>query len=274
MDKKRILLIAGGILFVIAIIAIIALTSPKGQPSTPTTQGTIKEITLAKGETKDKQPINPTDVFSINDPEVHAIVNYTALSPSTITYQWYDLTNKKTIKEEQRQAQTAFVGLSSANITRDVKTNWGLGSFEFRVLMDGNLIGKRAFKVQTDLDIQKDQVLSSIRSVKLTTGVDLQGNPSRNVSDIFSKDDEDIFASVSYGQLPVSVSFEAKWTYLPEGRLIKTYQKTISGSGVFAFGLNAQTDSWIPVKKWPVGKYILRVYMNGDQVKEIPFTVQ
>jgi hypothetical protein len=79
---------------------------------------------------------------------------------------------------------------------------------------------------------------------------------------------------MSYQNLPIKVEMDARWKYVPEERLISIYDKSLTGSNSFAFGINAERDSWIPIKKWPAGKYQLDVYLNGDLFKTIEFMVE
>ncbi|MDD5731295.1 MAG: hypothetical protein PHU42_00125 [Patescibacteria group bacterium] len=274
MDKKKLIMLAGGLILLVAIILIISLISPSPQPPTPSS-GVVASVVLARGEDQNKNPIGATDIFSVNDPEIHAIVTFNGLpAAQNVTYQWVDIKNNQVLKEEKRQNQAIFSGPSSSSIIKDDKLNWGVGDYEFRVLINDQLQIRKPYSVKTDIDIQQENILSSIQSIVLTTAVDLQGKPTRNTSDIFSKDDESIFASVTYQNTPVNVDFEGRWIYLGDGRLIKTYQKSIVGSGTFAFSMNAKTDSWVPVAKWVPGRYVLRVLINGEEVKEIPFTVE
>jgi len=273
MDKKKLILIGGGLVVLFAIILIISLI---GQPGQPVQQGSVvSSIVLAKGEDASKNPLNATDIFSINDPEIHAIITFNGLPANqNITYQWFDIKNNKVLKEETRQSTAAFSGLSSAALVRDDKITWTTGNFEFRLLINDQLADKKPYSVQTDVDIEQGRVLASIKSIVLTSAVDLQGKPTRNTSSVFSTEDPDIFASVVFSGMPVKSEFEGRWIYVDAARTIKTYQKSILGDGTFAFSINAKADSWIPVKKWPTGKYELQVYLNGEQIKTIPFTVQ
>jgi len=275
MDKKKLFLIGGGIVILLVIIVIIALIYSNPQPSTPSNSSVVSNVVLAKGEDQNKNPVNVTGVFSINDPEIHAIVTYNGLPANqAIDYQWFDVGNNKVLKDDKRQNTAVFSGLSSSSIVKDDKLTWGVGNYEFRVLLNDVLATKNSYAVKTDADIQKDRILSSIQSVQLTTAVDVLGKPTRTTNTVFSKDDEDIFAAVSYQGMPVKSDFEGRWTYLDEDRLIKIYQKSIVGTDTFAFSINAKNDSWLPVKKWPVGRYVLRIYLNGEQIKELPFMVQ
>lgn len=273
MDKKKLLLIGGGLTLLIAIILIISLIMPKEQPISR--GGGITSVILAKGEDKNKNPTSITDLFSTNDPEIHAIITFANLSANqNITYQWVDTGSGKILKEEKRQNQAIFSGLSSASLIKDDRLIWGAGNYEFRILLNDQLKIKKSYSVKTEIDIQQEKILSSIQSIVLTTAVDLRGNPIRNISSVFSKDDENIFASIIYQNMPVKAEFEGRWIFLDQERLIKTYQKSIIGTDIFAFGMNAKTDSWVPIKKWVAGKYELRVYLNGEQIKIISFIVE
>lgn len=272
MDRKKLLIIGGGILVVIIIIILLIL--PKGN----TNQGGsyIASFVLAKSEDQNKKPINQTTVFSVNDPEIHAIIAFQSLpSGTTVTYQWYDLKADKALKEDKRPTPSAnFTGLSSASLVRDNQISWGIGNYEFRILLNNKLYFKEGYEVQTDAEIQKNLVLAGIKNIQLTTAVDLLGKPAKSVASIFSRDDENIYASITYENLPTKIEMKGRWLYLKENKLIGTYNKSLLGSGTFAFNINATRDSWIPIKKWPAGDYSLEIYLNGDLFKTIGFSVE
>lgn len=274
MDKKKLLLIGGAVLAAVVII-IILLILPKGN-NIPVGGSYIVSATLAKSEDKDKNPVNPTEVFSVNDPEIHMLLTYQNLpSGSNIVYQWVDLGNNKVLKEDKRPQVTAiFSGKSSAVLARDQNTDWGMGEYEFRVLLNNKIYYQKKYVVKTEAQMQKEKVFAGITSIQLTTAVDLLGKPAKAVTNIFSKEDENIYASITYQNIPIKTEVEARWKYEVEDRLINTYQKSIIWSGVFAFNINAKKDSWIPIKKWPAGKYQLEIYLNGDLFKTIEFSVE
>jgi len=269
MDKKKLFIIIGAVLLVLIIIIILIL--PKEKPQ----ELSIKKIVMAKGETEDKQAINPAEIFSTEDPEIHAIITYAYVPAGTaIQYQWYSLDLKETLKSETRRTSVAFSGNTTSSIKKSEKLSWDAGNFEFRVWLAGELIAQKRYVVKTPAEIKKTQILTSIKKISLTTSVDLRGNPTANPTDIFDIEDKKIYASVAYENVPSGTKFEGRWVFEEENKLIDVYKKTLSGDGVFAFAIDASKDSWIPVKKWVKGKYRLVIYLNGDLFKEILFTVE
>ncbi len=268
MERKKLIMISGGILILAIIIVILIM--PKGQQS----EVIIGDITMAKGETSDKKAIGSTGVFSIDDPEIHAVVTIKLL-PAGIDfeYQWFDLGSGKILKTDKRQSPSDFFGNSTSSIEKS-EVSWDRGNYEFRVLVEGNIIAREEYSVKTTAEIEKEQIASSIKNVELVTSVDLRGNPTSSAKTIFGAEDKDIYASVLYQDAYGGVEFEGKWIYLKDNRAIKSFEKSLSGSGVFAFSINAESDSWLPIKEWAEGKYELDIYLNGELVQEIPFSIR
>lgn len=277
-DKKKLVMIVGGVLFLIVVVIIIILSGSNSNTAPVGNANPISKVILAKGITSDKKPINPTSAFSINDPEIDAIITLNNLSAGVIVnYQWYNVDQKKVLQQENVSSAVTISGTTTSVITRNPDTpghvNWGLGNYEFRISLNGQLIVTKKFTVQTDQDIANNLTLASIKDVQLTTAVDLQGNPTKSVSNVFSKDDQDIYSSISYSNLFQTTSFEEKWIFVDSDYLIAKYQKNINGSGNFAFGIDSKRDSWIPTQKWPVGKYRLEIYLDSTQINSIDFEI-
>jgi len=275
-DRKKLLIIGGAALVLVVIIILLfsSISNPQVQNN-----DVISSIILAKGETSDKKAVNPTEIFSINDSEIHAIVSFNSVAAqSTVLYQWYDVKNEKSIKDDSRTTQSVFSGISSASLVRDTesekKIDWGVGDYELRISLNGKLLIKKPYKVRTDQEIEKNQVLSSIKNIQLTTAVDLEGKPTRSVSSVFSKDDENIYASITFENMPKKVEFEGRWLYLNSETLIEKYQKSILGSGTFSFGMNSKRSALIPTQKWPTGKYRLEIYLDNEKIDSIDFDIE
>lgn len=278
-DKKKLAILVGAPIIIIAIIILLSSSSSNTGPSLG--GGMVSQIVLAKGETSDRRPINPTNYFSLDDPEIHAIVSFSNVpAQSTILFQWYDLNGKKILKDDPRSTgEATFSGLGTSSIVRNTQDrdnlfNWGLGNYELRVFLNGALAGSQKYFVQTDLEIEKNKILSSIEDVQLTTAVDLQGRPTRSVGTVFSENDDKIIASLAYNNLSKGVTIEGRWTYVNESRLIDRYQKDIFGTGVLSFNINTIMNSWIPTKKWPIGKYRLDLYIDGETLETVDFEVK
>lgn len=269
MNKKKLFIIIGAVLLVL--ITIIILILPKGK----LTETRITKIVMAKGVTKDKQAVNPTDVFSTNDSEIYAVITVLNLPANTpLQYRWYDVNSKETLQSSERKSTALFSGNSTDVIKKSYDLTWDKGDYEFRVSLGGKVIAKKEYLVRTPGEIEQTKAISSIKEVNLTTAVDLRGNPTAATKTMFRTDDEEIYASVAHQDTPSGTNFEAKWIYIKEDRLIKSYKKTLSGDGVFAFSIKTKEDSWIPIKKWERGKYELEIYVSGELVREISFTVQ
>jgi len=279
-DKKKLFILLGGLILIVLII-ILLFSSFSNSSGTKTTSPTsyITNVVLAKSETSDKKAVNPSTVFSISDPEIHAIITINSLPANTmVKFQWHDKTNNKILQEKETSSTQIFSGITSSSITRvtdsGTKLDWGTGDYEFRVFVAGKQVVAKQYKVSTDADIEKNNIISSIKNIQLTTSVDLYGKPNKSISDIFGINDEDIYASVTYENTPKTTTFKAKWYYLDNNKLLEEYSKTIVSSGVFAFKINSKQESLIPTDKWPKGKYRLEIYLDQEKLSDLDFRVE
>ncbi len=268
-NRNKIFIIAGAI----ALLIIIGLAIIPSRPTTPT-EFSLKSIVLAKGATADKKPINQVEYFLESDESLYAIITYGYVPSGTdLEYQWYDLTSRELMKSEKKKIEQAASGNGVAFLTKK-EGQWGRGQYEFRVMANGATVAKKEFAIKTPADVVAEQVGVSLQKVELSNKVTLSGQIVGKTMDTFSQDDKSVYASISYQELPEKTQMEARWKYLKNDYLIKSYKKTIKDGGTFAISIDTDTDSWIPIKKWPVGKYQLEIYFAGDLMKLVSFDVE
>jgi len=184
MEKKKLFMIIGAA--VLVIIVIILLISSKGQQG----GAKINGITLATGVTKEKQAIGATEVFSTEVSEIYAIVNIASIPTGSQTeFQWYDIGAKKALKSDKGTTKSNFSGIATYFIKKQ-ESKWGKGNYEFRALVGGKLIAKKAYKVMPPEEIGKEKILSFIKEVSLTKEVDLRGNPKGTPTTAFAVNDK------------------------------------------------------------------------------------
>ncbi len=268
-NKNKIFIITG----VVVLLLVIGLLIIPSGPATPT-ELSLKGIVLARAVTTDKKPVGQTDYFLDSDDLLYAVITYDYVPKNThLEYQWYSPLNKRLIKNEEKDIEQATSG-NSVSFLEKKDGQWSRGEYEFKVLANNTLVAKKTFSIKTPLDVAQEQTDSALQKVELSNQMALDGKIVGRTMDTFSQNDKSVYASITYGRLPEKIQMEARWKYLKEDRLIKSYKKTIEDGGTFAISIDASTDSWIPVKKWPVGKYQLEIYFAGDLMKTLTFDIE
>ncbi|HRY60134.1 MAG TPA: hypothetical protein P5096_02015 [Patescibacteria group bacterium] len=297
MGKKKIFIIIGVVVVFIVVIVIIAKLS-SSTTSTPevVNNSSALPVTIILGKgVVNKQLVNKTDAFLVTDKEINAAIYYNSLpAGSLVEYQWYNFRSGKNIVVTPRITTRTTAIQSSTNpdfakLTNDgKKIVWGPGEYAFRIAIDTVAIdpetGKtlapkktlyeRRYNVYTQTEMDKINTINAFTSFSLTTAVDTKGNLKEKSTTTFSPTTSDIYAVIKYDGIPTQAHFEAKWIYLAADRQIDSFDKYISGSGSVVFNINAKEDIWTPVKEWPKGQYQLQLLINGEDFKNIDFSVE
>lgn len=107
----------------------------------------------------------------------------------------------------------------------------------------------------------------SIENIILSGGVDANGNPTPESSS-FNIGTKEIYLVIKLSNMKNSDNISVKWTYLDKGLEIDsksfTPEKNYTGSHTFKI---------IMSEGFPYGNYEVRVFLNGIQIRTIPFNV-
>ncbi len=107
-----------------------------------------------------------------------------------------------------------------------------------------------------------------IQDIILSKNVDANGNPTEE-SDIFASGTKEIFLVIKVTDMKATDNITAKWTFLDENIEIdsKTFtpEEKFSGNHIFKIKIS---------QGFPFGNYEASVFLNGRDLKTIPFKVE
>jgi len=107
----------------------------------------------------------------------------------------------------------------------------------------------------------------SIENIILSGSVDANGNPTAE-SNSFNIGTKEIYLVIKLSNMKNTDNISVKWTYLDKGLEIDnksfTPESGFTGNKIFKIKIS---------QGFPYGNYEVRVFLNGVQVKTIPFNV-
>ncbi|MCL4386633.1 MAG: hypothetical protein M1479_01905 [Actinobacteria bacterium] len=107
----------------------------------------------------------------------------------------------------------------------------------------------------------------SIDGIILTANLDANGNPTAQ-TDTFKEGTKEIYLVIKVKNMQKTDNISVKWTYLDKGLEIdnKSFmpENKFSGNKIFKIKIS---------QGFPYGNYEVKVFMNGLQIKSIPFKV-
>jgi len=107
----------------------------------------------------------------------------------------------------------------------------------------------------------------SIGTIILSASVDANGNPTAE-SASFNAGTKEIYLVIKLHNMKNTDNLSVKWTYLDKGLEIdsKSFTPANNSTGSHTFKI-------IMSEGFPFGNYEVRVFLNGTQVRTIPFMV-
>ena len=127
----------------------------------------------------------------------------------------------------------------------------------FLIIISGGIVLSGCLKVEP----------VSIENIILSGSVDANGNPTAE-SDNFNVGTKEIYLVIKLSNMKNTDNISAKWTYLDKGLEIdsKSFTPENDSTGSHTFKI-------IMSEGFPYGNYEVRVFLNGTNIKTIPFKV-
>jgi hypothetical protein len=129
--------------------------------------------------------------------------------------------------------------------------------FTFAVIVTVGIVSSACMKVEP----------VSIESIILSGSVDANGNPTTETAS-FNEGVKEIYLVIKLSNMKNTDNTSVKWTYLDKGLEIDTKsftpESTFTGNKIFKIKIS---------QGFPFGNYEVRVFLNGAQIKTIPFKV-
>jgi hypothetical protein len=178
--------------------------------------------------------------------------------------------------------------IDSANVTADgtrfISSNlmrgnnlWPAGKYEVRISVNGSQLAKVPYMVeggsptsQNNPPQQTSQTSSNnfISNFNMCTGVNNNTMEPVNITSQYTPTTQVFYVSAKLDNAPEKTNVKFEWYFMGANQLIDTAVVTTGGTRFISSNLSRSNNAW------PVGKYEVRIYVNGSPVKIVPFVVQ
>ena len=259
------------------ILVALPITGCSGEVSFTT--ASLSEATMALGTDADAKPINPTDTFQVDTPEIFCSVKLSnAPSDTEITSEWVYIEGELEGYDNHVIDTYTLVTDGDRYLTFSMERpddGWPVGTYELVLYVDGKDETSVGFSVTGEANPFSGSTSSSptLSEATMALGVDSQARPV-NPTSTFAQDTPEIFCSVLMTNVTGPVDVLSEWYYI-EGEvegvtnlLIDAVPLTVPVDQYLQFSLT------IPDSGWPVGTYKLVIYVNGVEKMEVPFAVE
>ena len=248
------------------------LTGCSGDVSFTTAK--LSEATMCLGVDAQTKPLNPTDAFGVNTPEIFCSVKLSNAPDDTeILSEWVYV-------EGEAEGVTDYV-IDTLPLTADgtrylyfsmprPDSGWPVGEYTLNLYIDGKEAVSVPFTVSKTAAGPGGGAVSE---ATMALGVDAQSKPL-NPTSTFSANTPEIFCSVLVSNAPAGTELLSEWYYVSgewqgvTNRLIGSVPFVTEGTQYVSLSLI------VPDEGWPGGQYQVKLYLNGVLQEAVPFTVQ
>ena len=268
---RKTLLAAAGI-----ILATVPAAGCSGEVSFTT--ASLSDATMALGVDEDARPVNPTNEFEVDTPEIFCSVELSNAPHDTeVTAEWIYVEGEVADVTNHVIDSYTLVTDGNRHLTFSIErpdNGWPVGDYRLVLYVDGTEETSVDFTV-TGPDAQPSgwTFAPSLTEATMALGVDAEGKPV-NPTSTFATDTPEVFCSVLVSNVSQPLEILSEWYYVEgelEGvtdHLIDSHTLTVEVDQYVEFSLS------IPDDGWPVGSYELLLYIDGEPELAVPFTVE
>jgi len=259
-------------LVISAILGAIALTGCSGEVSFTTAK--LTEGTMCLGVDSQNKPVNATDTFAVNTPEIFCSVKLSNAPDDTeVGSEWVYV-------KGEVQGVTDYVIdtlVLPADGTQFLQFSlprpdggWPIGEYQLNLYIDGKEAVSLPFTVSATATGPGG---GSISQATMALGVDAQSRPV-NPTTTFAANTPEIYCSVLVSNAPAGTELLSEWYYVSgewqgvTNRLVGSVPFIMQGTMYVSLSLT------IPAEGWPGGQYQVKLYLNGALQEAVPFTVE
>ena len=260
------------LLVIAAILGAMSIYGCSGEVSFTTAK--LTEATMCLGVDGDFKPLNPTDKFSVNTPEIFCSAKLSNAPDDTeILSEWVYV-------KGAAEGVTDYV-IDSGAVTAEGTAymwfsyprpdgGWPIGEYQVNLYIDGKKAVSLKFTVSATATGPGG---GSISQATMALGVDAQSKPV-NPTTTFAANTPEIYCSVLVSNAPAGTELLSEWYYVSgewqgvTNRLVGSIPFVTQGTQYVSLSL------LIPDEGWPGGQYQVKLYLNGSLQEAVPFTVQ
>lgn len=249
-----------------------ALTGCSGEVSFTTAK--LSDATMCLGVDAEMKPVNPTDTFGVNTPEIFCSMKLSNAPDETeILSEWIY------VKGEAEGVEDYTI--DSVGVTTDgtrylyfslprPDAGWPVGEYLLNLYVDGKKQESVSFDVSRSAVSTSGAMLSE---ATMALGVDAMSRPV-DPTGVFSSDTPEIYCSVLVSNAPAGTQILSEWYYVSgewqgaSNVLVGEVPLVLEGTRYASLSLI------IPDEGWPAGQYQVKLYLNGALQEAVPFSVE
>ena len=273
MERKKILMIVGGVVGAIILIYImIALLKPKATVISTV----VQNATICSSVDENNLPLDSTNVFATDTQKIWLsarVIN--AQEGTSIKIGWSN-PSKKLIQPTTdigfSSPQTKY--FSSELIKPENLSLWPLGEYKVVIALNNQVVQTLMFTIKKPEDIQHTEASAHLSDIKLTTSVDLSSRGvGENLSTLSPADDQ-IYLSMLMNNPQGKTNITTKWYDAQTRKMFFTVDKTVDTTQYVDFYIDRFKDSNNPQKLWGTGQYYIEIYLDDVYVTRVDYLIQ
>ncbi len=268
-DKRLPVLLA----VIVALIAmwVIPLAGCAGEVSVTT--AALSEATMCKSiDPATRQPLEKGDIFPPETETLYCSVKLSNAPRGTelkaqLIYLQVEAAESKSVLLLEESITTAGTSYVAFTLTREAQTPaWPMGEYIVKLFLNGKEEVTVPFLVTT----------AFLSEATMCQSVDPETMQPLEKGAVFSPDTETLYCSVKISNAPTGTELKAQLIYLQveaaELNNVVLLETSVTTTGTrnigFAFTLQPQTPAW------PVGEYIVKLFIDNKEQTSVPFRVQ
>ena len=249
-----------------------ALTGCGGEVSFTTAK--LSDATMCLGIDAEMKPLNPTDTFGVNTPEIFCSMKLSNAPDETeILSEWIYVKGEA---EGVKDYTIDSVGVTTDD-TRYLyfslprpDAGWPVGEYLLNLYVDGKKQDSVSFAVSRSAASPSGAMLSE---ATMALGVDAMSRPV-DPTGVFSSDTPEIYCSVLISDAPAGTQVLSEWYYV-SGEWQGASNVLVGEVPLIVEGTRyASLSLIIPDEGWPAGQYQVKLYLNGALQEAVPFSVE
>ena len=260
----------------ISVLAVLPFAGCSGEVSFTT--ASLSEVTTALGTDADARPINPTNTFQVDTPEIFCSVKLShAPSDTEVAAEWVYVEGELEGYDNHTIDTYSLVTDGDRYLYFSMEQpddGWPVGTYKIVFYVDGKEETTAEFTVTGEANPFSGSTTASptLTQATMALGVDSEARPV-NPTSTFAQDTPEIFCSVLISNVTQPVDILSEWYYVEgelegaENTLIDSVPLSVPVDQYLQFSLT------IPDNGWPVGTYKLVLYMDGVETMSVPFSV-
>ena len=238
------------------------------------TTAKLSEATMCLGVDSETKPLNPTDTFGLNTPEIFCSVKLSNAPEDTeVASEWVYV-------KGEAEGVTDYV-IDTRALTADGTVymwfsyprpdgGWPVGEYRLNLYIDGKEAVSLPFTVSGTATGTGGTALSE---ATMALSADAMSKPV-SVTSVFPSDTPEIVCTALVSNAAAGTELLSEWYYVSgewqgvTNRLIGSVPVMVQGTQYAALTLT------VPPEGWPAGQYQVKLYLNGALQEAVPFTVE